>query len=60
MATPKLMALVNVSNNDNIKICVICTACDIGLETVIIPAEILANGIRITINNYNKENVCES
>ena len=54
------MALVNVSNNDNIKICVICTACDIGLETVIIPAEILANGIRITINNYNKENVCES
>ena len=25
---------------------------------VALPAEILANGIRITINNYNKENVC--
>ena len=25
-----------------------------------LPAEILANGIRITINNYNKENVYKS
>lgn len=24
---------------------------------IALPAEILANGIRITINNYNKENV---